>query len=104
MQRYFKSTNAMVRRVREGSSRKLDEMMVEMELKEFFDNCGLSPYLKKDLKKIERRLRRKSRLDILFIHHNDDAVPYAKKTIVGYATRSIHMYDPGFREYQYCWD
>lgn len=104
MQRYFEQTNAMVRRAREGSLHELDETIVKKELKDFFDNCGLSPYLDKELKKIERRLRRKSKLDILFIRHNDDAVPYAKKTVVGFATRCIHWYDPGFREYQYCWD
>ena len=104
MQKYFKQTNTMVRRAREGSLHELDEAIVKKELKDFFDNCGLSPYLKKDLKKIERRLRRKSKLHILFIRHNDDAVPYVKKTTVGYATRCIRWYDPGLREYQYCWN
>ncbi|MBR2994055.1 hypothetical protein IKF43_01505 [Candidatus Saccharibacteria bacterium] len=104
MQKYFQLTNAMVRKSRSGNLMNIDQKIVEEELKDFFDNCGLSPYLKRDLKKIERRLRRKSKLHILYIRHNDDAVPYAKKTIVGFATRCIRWYDPGFREYQYCWD
>ena len=102
MKKWFKQTNSMMRRVREGSLFSLDTNIVEKELDNFFDNCNLSPYLKKDLRKIIRKLQRESKLDIFAIRQDDSSVPYARKTTIFYSTRC--WYDFGFKEYQYCWD